>query len=754
MDQANSSSDSTPTYWAHSENRAGLRHPLKVHLSSVAELARGFAKHFPYRDEAHLAGLLHDLGKYGERFQGRLDGEYEGVDHWSAGAWMAAREHMAFAAALAIEGHHIGLQRMTEQGLRALAPEALIRQHPLGLRMSDDDPEALKARLRRDGLAPDFDGRTQPTVLRKLLPDVASMLDVRMLFSCLTDADFLDTEAHFRGDAQSKRYRMPGAVLNPGEVLRVLEARIASLKAATQASEDVRLARQHLWECAWTAGAAAPGLFTATAPTGTGKTLALLAMALRHAQLNGLDRVIVVLPFLNIIEQTADQYRQLFKDAGLPEDAIVEHHTLAYSSGTNPLAEMRGRALAENWDAPLVITTTVQFFESLFTNRPGAARKLHRIARSVILFDEAQTLPPDLAAPTLASLAHLQAHYGSSVVFATATQPAFDALDGAVRSLGAPGWQPREIVSDQQRLFGRVRRVHVAWQIGTAQPPEALAAALWTHRQGMAIFNTRRQALACFAALQGGGQEGFYLATNQCAAHRLDTLAVIRQRLGNGLPCRVVATQCVEAGVDLDFPILLRALAPLDAIAQAAGRCNREGRLGLGEMVVFRPEAGSGAAFPDSTYQRAAGIVERMVQERGSIDLYDPEVYRHYFLRLYTLNRVDQGAADLVEAVRLGDFESVASRYRLIAQRDQINLVVPYNATRFAELAELAGHAGVDANWLRKAQRHSVAVSRTWAARHAGALGPVRSRFGGELEGWALLRDATLYDPRTGCALI
>lgn len=736
-----------PSFLAHSANRVGQKHPLRVHLTAVANLAHRFAESFPWREEARLAGLLHDLGKYGERFQQRLEGKYEGVDHWSVGAWVAARNHMAFAAALAIEGHHIGLQRMTQEALAALEPSKLKVNHPLGLTLSDDGLDALMRGFESDDLKSAFAGRDQTTVLRKLVPNVASMLDVRLLYSCLTDADFLDTEAHFHGDESGKRYRTTGVALDASAALSQVKRRVEILSDTTKASTSVNDARQSLWQAALAAAELPPGLFTATAPTGTGKTLALLAMALRHAELHGLRRVIVVLPFLNIIEQTAEQYRQLFPADQFGEDFVLEHHSLAYAEAERG-AEMRGRALAENWDAPIIVTTTVQFFESLFSNRSSAARKLHRIAGSVILFDEAQTLPTDLAVPTLAALSHLSSTYGCSAIFATATQPAFDTLHDAVKRAGGPGWQPREAVPDHAKLFQQVRRVAVTWDTARETTLEALSKSIGAESQGLTIVNTRRQAQTLFRLIEPFG-DAYYLATNQCAAHRINVLRAVRQRLQQGLPCRVIATQCVEAGVDIDFPMVWRALAPLDAIAQAAGRCNREGRLNQGEMTVFRPAASDGLAYPDPTYRRAAGIVERMLKN-GGIDIYTPEVFRDYFQRLYLMDGTEKATPELTEAIARGDFVAVAQAYRLIEERDQINVLVPYEAAVFDELLAHANATGADARWLRRAQRHTVAVSRKWLADAESEVAPLRSRYGGDLENWAVLLEADRYDSRCG----
>jgi len=704
-------------FYAHTADPEGCWEPLARHLAAVAERAAQFLASAGRADSGRAAGLLHDLGKYGDAFQRRLRGQARHVDHWSAGAWAALMQYKreGVAAALAIQGHHIGLLQGDHDSLRGLDPARLRENHPKGLTLSGPKCGPLLERLREDALVP-------PPALPggERLDDAfpaAAMLDVRMLFSALVDADYLATEEHFKGPAA----RPQGPELRAAEALRVLNKHVESLPGRTKAAEAVLQMRADLLCACRQAAAKPPGLFTLTAPTGSGKTLAMLAFALDHAARHGLRRVIAVIPFLTIIEQTAGDYKNLFGSA-LGENYVLEHHSLA---GTRPAsredddqedAAHAERLLAENWDAPLIVTTSVQFLESLFANRPSACRKLHRIARSVVLFDEVQTLPPRLAVPTLASLSHLSRRYGTTVVFATATQPAFRHLHERVCSLSAPGWTPKEIAPPALRLYDRVRRTRVRWpEPGKRTNWQDLAEDIVRLPQALCIVNVRRHAreLAELLKEAAGGHGLFHLSTDMCPAHREAVLAEVRRRLPVGAPCRLVSTQCVEAGVDLDFPVVYRALGPLEAVAQAAGRCNRAGRLPFcGQVNVFVPED---EKYPPGCYEQAAQTTKMLLKELGpdGMDIDNPALFQHYYSEFYSLTRIGQATQgterSLEDAIRRHDFENVASLYRLIP-RSSVNILVPYDEAAYAALAEEARTKGLLACWMRRARPHTVSL--------------------------------------------
>jgi CRISPR-associated endonuclease/helicase Cas3 len=413
---------------------------------------------------------------------------------------------------------------------------------------------------------------------------VAAMLDARMLFSALVDADYLSAEAYEKS-GMTMNIREAGPLLKAQEHLHWVLNYVNGLTQTARASKEILSIRSDLLRTCLEIAERGRGSYTLSAPTGSGKTLAMLAFALKHAQTHGLRRIIIVLPYLSILDKTVDVYRKILRDAGV--DYVLEDDSLARDVGQ---AEGNARLLAQNWDAPIIVTTTIRFFESLFSNRPVDCRKLHRIANSIVLFDEAQTLPPLLATPTIAALSHLIHQYGCFVVFSTATQPAFESIADASEKLCGVRWQPTMVVADDLGLFRRARRVDVHYE-PIPQSWENIAAQINSEPQALAIVNMKRHARLLFDLAKGNAQEGaIHLSTSMCPQHRRSKLQTVYQRLKEGMPCRLIATQCIEAGVDLDFPALWRALAPLDSMCQAAGRCNRNGSPQMGRMTVFTPD--------------------------------------------------------------------------------------------------------------------------------------------------------------------
>lgn len=762
-------------FFAHSASVTGRKDTVASHLRDVAKTAAELAGVFDASDEALLAGLLHDLGKYGELFQDRLLGRERGIDHWSAGAWVALEryKHSGIAAALAIQGHHIGLQRADKDSLMVLEPSKLARNHPLSLRLSEPEQKTLLERFDADG----FQLGKVPRSLydhqsRSAMP-AAAMLDVRMLFSTLVDADFIETEAHFQAALQGiKRYRNSGPNLNPARDMEALHRYLDRLANSSTASEKIRELRLDLLSACLQAAEKRPGLFTLTAPTGSGKTLAMLAFALKHARLHGLRRIMTVIPYLTIIEQTAREYREALKEAVPPEQMgcyVLEDHSLARTGsrdsnggpddgaqnhGASPKIVAQPRLLAENWDAPIVLTTSVQLLESLFSNRPASCRKLHRLAKSIILFDEVQTLPSRLAIPTLATLSRLAERYGATVVFATATQPAFSRLDEHVRKYCAGGWQPREIVPDKLRLFHRAKRTRLTWprldqKVAWADLAEMIA----QEKQALCVVNLKRQVVTLFDELKRRKVPNlFHLSTNMCPAHRQAVLKDVRGLLGSSdRPCILISTQCVEAGVDVDFPKVFRAMGPLEAVAQAAGRCNRNGRSKSGDVVVFVPEDNE---YPDGAYRQAASVAWMLLSNRGAtgVDIDDPSVFRDYYGELYSVVQPQQRSQDLQEALRALDFADVADRYRVI-EKDAVNVLVPYDQQQYLSLAADARQNGLSRSWIAKARPYSISVSRPRKNNANNLqLEPIRFVWNQLSEDWFIYPDNGDYDADKGLA--
>lgn len=782
-------------YHAHSAPPGGKPQSVKEHLSEVARRAREFADPFGAGDEAELAGLLHDIGKYTRVFQERLQGRANGLDHWSPGAWIALSDPArAIAAALAIQGHHVGLQKGDRASLRAMEPGRLQAMHPLGLKLTEAATEPLRLCFQSDGLR--LPQVAKPLCSVAQMVTAAAMLDVRMLYSALVDADFLDTERHFHAE------RRPGLPLQPERALALVQARVTALRqqsgSSTVASPKVQSVRDDLWAACLEAAAGPPGLYTLSAPTGSGKTLSMLGFALQHAVVHAstteaghprFRRIIMVVPYLSIIDQTVNLYRSILAEE-LGAEYILEHHSLAGTrlesapEGGDELdseseARQRARQLAENWDAPLIVTTSVQFLESLFANRPSACRKLHNLANSIVLFDEVQTLPIHLTVPTLATLSWLAKRYGATIVFSTATQPAFSHLDEHVRALGHPesGWQPREIVPMHYRLFertGEERRTRVHWPspgertswdelaARVAEEVRAAEANAESSGQTLCVVNMKRHALALVDLLRERGVERLrHLSTSMCPAHRAAVLSEIKGWLdpAHPEPCCLVATQCIEAGVDVDFATVYRALAPLDAIAQAAGRCNRHGRRPVGDVVVFRPDDEE-RLYPTDAYQQAALVTDSLLRRRGpeGMDLYDPELFATYYRELYDLARPQEQREALRDAIRAQDFPEVARLYRLI-EKDAVNLLVRYPEAE-SEVEALAAEVrreGLTASWVRRARPYSVAIYRPDRAMlQSSFLEPVPLRGkgrAGEAQDWFLCLDPECYDPDLGLNL-
>jgi CRISPR-associated helicase Cas3/CRISPR-associated endonuclease Cas3-HD len=768
MTEASAQTAARPVFYAHSSGAAGKPEPLSDHLLAVAKRAFRFASAYNAAEEAGIAGLLHDLGKYGEVFQRRLQGLETGVDHWWAGAWAALTRYQRYGVGicLAIQGHHLGLQRCHSDDFHLqLDPVRIRADHPLRLRLSEPngDLDLLVRRLEQDGI-------DLPQLSRSLCEvfardcDAAFMLDVRILFSALVDADYLETECHFEGHP-----REDAPPLEPHRLLRVLGDYIAEITRSSHASEELNAVRAELRDACIAAAELPPGLFTLTAPTGSGKTLSLLDFALRHAHRYGLRRVVTVIPYLSIIDQTVHVYRQAL-DLEIGSPVLIEDHSLAIAQGRDGRNEVHDRGpgdeaariqqqAAENWDAPLIVTTSVQMLESLFANRPAACRKLHRLAGSVILFDEVQTLPVRIAVPTLAALSRLAERYCCTIVFSTATQPAFAHLDQAVRKFCPVGWEPREIVPQPEGLFARTHRTRVHWpENSRVLSWAALAdrvAALPEPRLVLVVLNLKRHALELFQRLQAREISGlFHLSTSMCPEHRKAVLAEISRRLlGDSTePCMLVATQCVEAGVDLDFPLVMRALGPLDGVAQAAGRCNRNAGLSQAVVEVFVPN--DERLYPDKAYRQAASITELLLKRHGdALDIHSPRYFEEYYRELYDLSEAANQGPELQAAIRDRNFAVVAYLYRVI-EKDAVNVLVPYDDGVFMTLSREVRNDGLTRDWIRRARPHAVSIFRPRAATpEEGYLEPVPVRRGQFASDWFLLADRKHYQPETGLQL-
>jgi len=684
-------------------------HDLAEHLRAVASLASKHAQRFNGSDWAHLSGLWHDLGKYRPRFQhyirqvsgfevdAHIKGEAGKAPHSTAGALLACDRFGMAGRVLAylIAGHHAGLydwfggldDRLNRADSRDEFNEALMQHPPTDI-------------LDHGAFVPDL--RTMPG------GKGGFALWVRMLFSCLIDADRLDTEAYMDAGKSAQRSGWP----NIQTLLEQFDRFMVSKTNAADPTPVNQLRADILQQCREKAHDA-PGLFSLTVPTGGGKTLSSLAFALEHAKRYDKRRIIYVIPYTSIIEQTADVFRSIFGDA------VIEHHS---NAETDPEKENHKSHLAcENWDAPVVVTTNVQFFESLFASKTSRCRKLHNIVDSVVVLDEAQLLPPDFLQPILDVLNLLTQHYGVTVVLSTATQPAlstreyFDARNN-MRGLN----NVREIMSDPDALYRALERVNVRLPSDWHTPTnwDALSEELKQRDSVLAIVNRRKDARELWQRMPDGT---LHLSALMCGEHRSQTIQQIKARLKNDILTRVVSTQLVEAGVDLDFPVVYRALAGLDSLAQAAGRCNREGKLAQGEVVVFiAPQPA-----PPGQLRKAEDACRNVLYGHTGKPL-ERALFAGYFEKLYHACNLDaQGIGELlkVDGKTLAvNFRSAAEKFKLIQDEDSASIIVRYRGQdgddeTIEKWLNALKKDGPDRWLMRKLQRYTVTIPRRDALR-------------------------------------
>lgn len=594
-------------YYAHStaESNKSDWQPLKTHLINVAEIASEFGKDFNAGSIAYTSGLLHDLGKYSMDFQRRLDGDPRRVDHSTAGAieaWKTYQKAFGLIFAYVVTGHHGGL---LNYGSIA---------------------DGLQKRLHSDRL-PDYsayhteiaipDSKSHILSLR-LLPEKKGFsvsFFTRMLFSCLVDADSLDTEKFVDPVRSSVRKNYESFDI----LCKKFEEFMQEINTHAK-DTPINRERRAIFDQCVNAGKSPLGFFSLTVPTGGGKTLSSMAFALEHMKHHKLKRIFYIIPYTSIIEQNAEVFRKILGDRN-----VLEHHS-NFDADKIEFDDMDTGAetlklASENWDMPIIVTTNVQFFESLFSNRRSRCRKLHNLTKSVIILDEAQMLPTEYLLPSLAALSELVCNYGSTVVICTATQPKLnDLLD--------KDFHMREIVDSPDQLYETFRRVQVK-DLGSLNDTE-LTDRISVHRQVLCIVNTRKHAKILFDGLGGSGS-CYHLSARMCPVHRREKIAEIKQLLKEGKDCKVISTQLIEAGVDVDFPVVYRAMAGIDSIAQAAGRCNREGMLRIGEVFIFRSTERHGKA---TSWQNLTAEIGEMALQ-GSDDPLSLSTVSRYFEKLY-----------------------------------------------------------------------------------------------------------------------
>ena len=715
-------------------------HTLEEHLIGTGELSAKKAAKFGAEKWGRLIGEKHDFGKGSCAFQERLVSCSLGesaikVDHSTAGAQFChnnMKDGFGLIPAYCIAGHHTGLLNAFE-GDRNLSQRLSknIEAYEKGV------PEHLKV---IPGLSvQDFPEWVRSS--RTVDPMFSLAFWTRMLFSCLIDADREDTISAVRGPLEKVNY--PPLE----ELLPNLKEHIDKCAASSSSARTVNQARnQVLGDCVDKARNL-PGLFTLTVPTGGGKTLSSLAFALEHAKIYNKDKVIYVAPFTAIIDQTVQVYREAL--GGF--ERVMEHH-----SNVNPAGKFKFKLAAENWEHPVIATTSVQFLESLFTNHTSRSRKLHNITNSVIILDEAQTIPAKLIAPTLRALEELVIGYGCTIVLCTATQPAFDKSRHFEEGLHI---QSTEISSNPLELFRNLKRTEILFRGQMSN--DQLVTEMNSKRQALCIVNTKKHAQALYKDIENNNK--YHLSAAMCPAHRGEVLKEIKFKLGNNEPVQLVSTSVMEAGVDIDFPEVYRALTGLDSINQSAGRCNRGGKLDIGNVNLFLTQGVTGEQY----VKEGSHITQQVLELFPPADLLLPEVTKKYFeLYFYRASgkteSLGESIVNLFKAERSRGpkfpfsfaFEDAAKEYRMISS-EQRNIFIPWGrkgSSLARELLSLVSNDDFDPKQLqsliRQGQRFIVSLYKNQFEKFCQENPEVPLIFDGELA--VLTELEPWYDPTMG----
>ena len=701
-------------YLAHRDEASGREQSLKEHLENTAELSGNFAQKFGAYRWGYCAGMLHDIGKYSQKFQRRLWGSTEKTDHATAGAQVCWKRPNGYQfLSYCIAGHHSGLPNTGNKNDAGSDSSIYGRMKK---KVEDYVDYENEIKIPELGVPP-F-ARTKEDNLGFF----ASML-MRMLYSCLVDADFLDTES-FMEEENRKR--------DGGETISVLHNRLMKHISNWLQNNDIDTIngrRSEILRNCLKMGKNSQGIFRLTVPTGGGKTVASLAFALEHARNYGLDRIIYVIPYTSIIEQNAKVFADILGDSN-----VLEHHSNVDYPDTEEWKQMQ--LATENWDKPVVVTTNVQFFESLFSNRPSKCRKLHNISNSVIIFDEVQMLPSDYLKPCLMVMEQLVRHYNSTIVLCTATQPALDPLfseDIKIQELC-----PR--MEEQFRFFKRTQLEN----LGDISEDE-LVYNLRKSACVLCMLNTKKSAQRIYQKLEGEGV--YHLSTAMYPIHRKRILAEINERLKKHQKCVVISTSLVEAGVDLDFAAVYRQVAGADSIIQAAGRCNREGRRDYSDSVTYVFRLTEREYMPGQRQQME--VTEALLEDGRKLD--DLDTIHEYFKNLLYLRRENLDKKGILDFFQPGHFEfaEAAKKFKLIEQ-DTVTILIP-KEQRGKEIYEEIRQKGPNRKLMREVGQYSVAVYSSAADKMYGA--GMITPFSQELKDFYVLTDEESYNEKVGLKL-
>ena len=690
----------------------GREQSVDEHLKGTAERCAAFAKQFDAEEQGRFIGLLHDIGKYSDEFQKRLRGGPK-VDHATAGAVESAKAGIDWGA-FCIAGHHSGI--------------------PDGGNLKSDrsgDP-TLFGRLKKgiERKIPEY-AQNWKNALPKASPlpqwgnsRLSDSFLIRMLYSCLVDADYLDTEFFMKGGAVER---------GSYDTLSALAERLDRYVSPWQNPQnELNHLRCDIFKSCINRSQGEKGLYSLTVPTGGGKTIASMAFALNHAKKHGMSRVIYVIPYTSIIEQNAAVFRKIFGDGN-----VIEHHSgvlFDMEEGTDEQS-CRQALATENWDAPIIVTTAVQFFESLYANRSSQCRKLHNIANSVIVFDEAQMLPSAHLRPCVAAISEMVTHFGTTALLCTATQPVLNDLFCEYTG----GMVPQEICPNTEELYQKFRRV--SFRMEGKLDSSTLTGALSALPQVLCVVNTRKAAQQIYEALPREGS--FHLSTLMYPAHRRDVLEEIRSRLTSGLPCRVVSTSLIEAGVDVDFPAVYREYAGLDSILQAAGRCNREGKRAPEESIVTVFESENAA--PPLLRVNIGATREALCCDA---ELSDPQTVERYFAAYRSLAGDRLDTYGVMKAFEKGisgcsmPFATIAEQFHLIDNTTKTVYIPLGDGQALIEAIRAGQHSR---RLYREAGQYAVNIyaQQYQTLQDSGVLEPLG-------EDIAVLTDLSLYDAATG----
>lgn len=688
---------------------------IKEHLEGTAKLSGEFAEKFGKQDWGYCCGMLHDIGKYSIDFQKRILGENNyRVDHSTAGARVCLEKGGKYSfLEYCIAGHHAGLpnygNNYDESTDSTLSGRRLKKL---------SDYQAYQTEIEVPAI------NSMPIDLKRTVnPDFSLSVFMRMIYSCLVDADFLDTEAFMKEGKQGR---------NSGENIEILFKKLENYISGWLKNQDIDTVngrRTEILKNCLEMGKTEKGLFRLTVPTGGGKTVASLAFALRHALENKMDRIIYVIPYTSIIEQNAKVFRDI-----LGEENVLENHCNVDYESSEELLPMQ--LASENWDKPIVVTTNVQFFESLFANKSSKCRKLHNIANSVIIFDEVQMLPNDYVKPCIAMIEELINNYQVSAVLCTATQP-------ALASFFHEGISAKELCPRMEEQFEFFKRT-VFENVGVLTEND-LIQRLEKEYQALCIVNTKKRAQRIYKQLEGEGV--YHLSTSMYPKHRRRILREIRERLQKNKKCILISTSLVEAGVDLDFQSVYRELAGVDSMIQAAGRCNREG---------LRPEKESKVyIFQFEGKENVLGQRQQIDVAKSVIadnrDISDMESITQYFEMLYHIKGDSLDKKKIMDEFqnKRYNFAKVGKEFKLIEQ-DTKTIFINYEEEANETLC-LLKERGFTRSGMRKASQYCITVYENEFNKlyGIGAIQPISE----DIEDFYELRDEEKYTEKIGLEL-